>query len=36
MPVEMDKLNEQLLSLHATIKAVFGATTTDHARGAWA
>lgn len=36
MPVEMDKLNEQLLSLHATIKSVFSATTTDHARGAWA
>jgi uncharacterized protein (TIGR04255 family) len=36
MPVEMDKLNEQLLSLHATIKSVFGATTTDHARAAWA
>jgi uncharacterized protein (TIGR04255 family) len=36
MPVEMNKLNEQLLSLHATIKSVFGATTTDHARGAWA
>ncbi|GHU03644.1 TIGR04255 family protein [Alphaproteobacteria bacterium] len=36
MPVEMGKLNEQLLSLHATIKSVFGATTTDHARGAWA
>lgn len=36
MPVEMDKLNEQLLSLHATIKSVFRATTTDHARVAWA
>ncbi len=36
MPVEMDKLNEQLLSLHGTIKSVFGATTTDHARSAWA
>lgn len=36
MPVEMDKLNEQLLSLHATIKSVFGATTTDHARSVWA
>ncbi|MFT4102873.1 MAG: TIGR04255 family protein, partial [Burkholderiaceae bacterium] len=36
MPVEMDRLSEQLLSLHATIKSVFGATTTDHARGAWA
>lgn len=36
MPVELDKLNEQLLSLHGTIKSVFGATTTDHARSAWA
>ena len=36
MPVEMDKLNDQLLSLHGTIKSVFGATTTDHARSAWA
>lgn len=36
MPVEMDKLNEQLLSLHGTIKSVFSATTTDHARSAWA
>lgn len=36
MPVEMDKLNEQLLSLHGTIKSVFGATTTDHARSVWA
>lgn len=36
MPVEIDKLNEQLLSLHATIKSAFGATTTDHARNAWA
>ena len=35
MPVEMDKLNDQLLSLHDTIKSVFGATTTDHARSAW-
>ena len=36
MPVEMNKLNEQLFSLHDTIKSVFGATTTDHARAAWA
>lgn len=36
MPVEMDKLNDQLLSLHGTIKSVFGSTTTDHARSAWA
>jgi uncharacterized protein (TIGR04255 family) len=36
MPMDMDNLREQLLSLHATIKSVFGATTTDHARNAWA
>jgi uncharacterized protein (TIGR04255 family) len=36
MPMHMDKLNEQLLSLHGTVKLVFGATTTDHARSAWA
>ncbi|MCE2577569.1 TIGR04255 family protein [Komagataeibacter sp. FNDCR1] len=36
MPVEMNKLNEQLLSLHGTIKSAFGATTTDYARSAWA
>jgi uncharacterized protein (TIGR04255 family) len=36
MPIDIDKIGEQLLSLHATIKAVFGATTTDHARAAWA
>jgi hypothetical protein len=27
---------DQLLSLHATIKSVFDAMTTDHARGVWA
>lgn len=36
MPIEMDDLGKQVLSLHATIKSVFGATTTDHARDAWA
>lgn len=36
MLVDMDKLKEQLLSLHDTIKSVFGETTTDHARSAWA
>lgn len=36
MPIDMDKLSEQLLSLHATIQSVFRATTTDHARAAWA
>ena len=32
----MDILDKQVLSLHATIKSVFGATTTDNARDAWA
>jgi uncharacterized protein (TIGR04255 family) len=36
MPIDMDSLGKQVLSLHATIKSVFGATTTDHARNAWA
>jgi len=36
MPVEMGKLEEQLLSLHGAIKSVFRATATDHARNAWA
>jgi len=35
MPVDMEKLREQLLSLHATIKSVFKATTTDYARAVW-
>ena len=36
MPIDMDILDKQVLSLHATIKSVFGATTTDNARDAWA
>ena len=36
MPIDQDKLNDQLLALHATIKSVFRATTTDHARATWA
>jgi uncharacterized protein (TIGR04255 family) len=36
MPVDRDKLNEQLRSLHTAIQAVFAATTSDHARAAWA
>lgn len=36
MPIDTDKLSEQLLSLHATINSVFRATTTDHARSVWA
>ncbi len=36
MPIDQDKLNDQLLALHATIKSVFRATTTDYARATWA
>lgn len=36
MPIDMSNLGKQVLSLHATIKSVFKATTTDHARAAWA
>ena len=36
MPLEMDKLSEQLRSLHTNIKLAFAATTTDYARNAWA
>jgi uncharacterized protein (TIGR04255 family) len=36
MPLDTDKLREELLSLHATIKSVFQAMTTDHARHVWA
>ncbi|MDR2032577.1 MAG: TIGR04255 family protein [Azoarcus sp.] len=36
MSLEMGELKAQLLSLHSTIKSVFNATTTDHARNAWA
>ncbi|MCL6537001.1 MAG: TIGR04255 family protein [Acidothermus sp.] len=35
MPIDIDTLREQLLSLHATIKSVFRAMTTDHAHSAW-
>jgi uncharacterized protein (TIGR04255 family) len=35
MPVEMDKLKKQLLSLHTPIKSVFDTITTDFARKAW-
>lgn len=35
MPIDRAKLNEQLRSLHTTIKSVFNATTTDYAREAW-
>ncbi len=36
MPIDVDKLGNQVLSLHAIIKSVFKAMTTDHARDAWA
>lgn len=36
MPLDFDKLSEQLSALHATIKLVFDATITDHARATWA
>lgn len=36
MPVDMDNLGKQVLSLHATIKSVFEATTTGHTRDVWA
>lgn len=36
MPIEMDELHKQLLSLHATIKSAFRSTTTDLARDTWA
>lgn len=35
MPLDMSRLEDQLLSLHATIKDVFRAMTTDHARNMW-
>jgi uncharacterized protein (TIGR04255 family) len=36
MLVDMDKLSEQIRTLHTGIKAVFEATTTAHARNTWA
>lgn len=36
IPLNFDKLAEQLSALHATIKLVFDATITDHARTIWA
>lgn len=36
MPIDPVPLGEQLRSLHATIKSALDATTTDHARSAWA
>lgn len=36
MKLDFDKINAQLLALHGTMKQVFEATTTDHARTIWA
>ena len=36
MPLDFDKISEQLSGLHATIKLAFEATITDHARVVWA
>lgn len=36
MPLDFDKLEEQLSALHTTIKLVFDTTITDHARATWA
>lgn len=36
MPLDFDKIGEQLTALHATITDVFKATATDHARTVWA
>jgi uncharacterized protein (TIGR04255 family) len=35
MPLDMSRLEDQLLSLHGTIKDVFRAMTTDHASTVW-
>ena len=35
MPLDLGKIKEALFSLHATIKLVFEAATTDHARASW-
>lgn len=36
IPLDFDQIDAQLLALHATIKLVFEATITDHARDVWA
>lgn len=36
IPLKFDEIGEQLVALHATIKKIFDATATDHARAAWA
>lgn len=35
MPLDYSKLKDQLSSLHATIKLVLDATTTEHAKSVW-
>lgn len=35
MPLNFEKIAEQLSNLHSTIKLVFDATVTDHARAVW-
>ncbi|MFN3882287.1 MAG: TIGR04255 family protein [Nitrincola lacisaponensis] len=35
MPIDLERIEEQLLSLHATIKSAFNTITTDHARDIW-
>ena len=36
MPLDFERIGEQLSALYATIKLVFEATVTDHARAVWA
>lgn len=36
MPLDFDKIREQLLALHAIIRLVFDATVTEHATSVWA
>lgn len=36
MPIEFEKIEEQLVELHSTIKLVFNATITEHAQNIWA
>ena len=36
MSLDFEKIDEQLVSLHATMKLVFDATVKDHARAVWA
>jgi len=36
IPLDFDKIDEQLSALHATIKLVFEATISPHAQAVWA